>query len=67
MHRGGEMLSSYEAPQLSELFAVYTVLTVVRLPPTPVFTDVAINTESIVLLLLNIKRQHDCFSPRTLR
>ncbi len=33
VHRGDNMLSFYEVPQLAELFAAYAVLTLVRLPP----------------------------------
>lgn len=34
VHRGGEMLSSCEAPQVSDLFAADAELTFVKLPPT---------------------------------
>ncbi len=34
VHRGGEMLSSCEAPQVSDLFAANAELTFVKLPPT---------------------------------
>lgn len=47
VHRGGEMLSYYEAPQVSDLFAVFTELTIIRLPPHTTIRSVAIDTESI--------------------
>lgn len=52
VHRGGEMFSYYEAPQVSDLFAVSTGLTVVRLPPHTTVSSVAIDTESIFSLFL---------------
>nr|CDS56941.1 hypothetical protein SYMBAF_180028 [Serratia symbiotica] len=33
VHRGGEMLSSCEAPQVSDLFAAYAGLIYISLPP----------------------------------
>lgn len=44
------MLSSYEAPQLSELLVANAMLTTVRLPPLPVSAGIAVDTESIFLL-----------------
>lgn len=52
VHRGGEMLSSYEAPQLSELLVANAMLTTVRPPPLPVSAGTAVDTESIFLLLV---------------
>jgi hypothetical protein len=47
------MLSSYEAPQFSELFVAYAMLTVVRLPPASGFPDVAIDNRPNILLTEN--------------
>ncbi|SMG61691.1 hypothetical protein [Cedecea sp. NFIX57] len=47
------MLSSYEAPQFSELFVAYAMLTVVRLPPASGFPDVAIDNKPNILLTDN--------------
>lgn len=44
------MLSSYEAPQLSELLVANAMLTTVRPPPLPVSAGTAVDTESIFLL-----------------
>lgn len=52
MHWGGEMLSYYEVPQLSELFAVYTDLTESDYLHPSVLTDVAIDIESIISLVV---------------
>jgi hypothetical protein len=47
VHRGGEMLSYFEAPQVSDLFAAFAGLTLVSLPPHTTVRSVAIDTESI--------------------
>jgi hypothetical protein len=48
VHRGGEMLSYCEAPQVSDLFAVYTGLKLISLlPHTSMLTGVAIDIVSI--------------------
>ncbi|BFI68906.1 hypothetical protein [Yersinia pseudotuberculosis] len=54
------MLSSYEVPQVSDLFAAYAGLIYISLPPHASAIGVAIDVVSIYLLELKSCRNTEC-------